>query len=102
MTQEVGRTVPFCCAAASGSAKTNHKELHEETFSVIQTLVTSIFILSTKQLTTLLTSVLTSKTDLKSLDIEASLDCGHQKQNQIFFCKCPIVKKLVKDRKEAG
>lgn len=27
---------------------------------------------------TLLTSVLTSRTDLKSLDIEASLDCGQK------------------------
>ena len=26
-----------------------------------------------------LTSVLTSRTDMKSLDIEASLDCGQQK-----------------------
>lgn len=62
---EVERTALSCCAAASGSTET------EKHFSVSTFILHFIYVFTL----TLLTSVLTSRTDLKSLDMEASLDC---------------------------
>lgn len=74
-TPEAARTVLSCCAAASGSAQESDDEesKREESSALYGELY--LLALFAFEAEAVHTSVLTSKTDLKSLDIDASFDC---------------------------
>lgn len=74
MRQEPGRTVLSCCAAALGSAECGQIPRDSAPNSNIY------HVLKCQKALKSLTSVLTSRTDLKSLDMEANLDCVQQEK----------------------
>lgn len=81
MRQEAGRTVLSCCAAASGSSERGQ--------IIRDSAHNSDLYHGFEQQTRPLTSVLTSRTDLKSLDIEANLDwVKYKKKNKNYKSCC--------------